>query len=77
MLALHDCNATSGTMCVMRGGQGGAMALESELSFICIGFSPINDIRARGCPPLEKFLVTPMQIQGHNQGGKVHEGERE
>ena len=47
------------------GGQGGALAspLEFELSFICIGFSLINDARARGWngwPPLENFLVTPM-----------------
>ena len=51
------------SMGVTRGGQGGALAppLESELSSICIGFSLINDVRARGCPPpLENFLVTPM-----------------
>ena len=34
--------------------------LESELSFLRIGFCPINDVRARGWPPLENFLVTPM-----------------
>ena len=51
------------------GGAGGCSGppLESELSFICIGFSLINDVRARvwpppgkGGPPLENFLVTPM-----------------
>ena len=50
-------------MGVTRGGQGGALAppLESEISFIWIDFSPINDVRAWGWPPpLEKFLVTPM-----------------
>ena len=57
------------------GGQGGALAppLESELSSICIGFSLINDVRARGWPPpgkggppLENFLVTPMSIDVDN-----------
>ena len=56
-------------MGVTRGGAGGCSGppLESELSFICIGFSLINDVRARvwpppgkGGPPLENFLVTPM-----------------
>ena len=49
------------SMGVTRGGrQGGAMPpLESELSFICIGFSSINDIRARGCPPWKIFWSHP------------------
>ena len=55
-------------MGVTRGGRGVLWPpLESELSSICIGFSLINDVRARGWPPpgkggppLENFLVTPM-----------------
>ena len=50
---------------VTRGGAEGCSAppLESELSSICIGFSLINDVRARGWPPpLENFLVTPMHV---------------
>ena len=52
-------------------GTGGCSGppLESELSSICIGFSLINDVRARGWPPpgkggppLENFLVTPMAL---------------
>ena len=68
MLALHDYNATSGTMCVMRGGRGvpWPLPLESELSFICIGFSPINDIRARGSP-LER-VAPPGKISGYTHG---------
>ena len=49
------------------GGAGGCFRpppLESELSFICIGLSPINDVRAGVGPPLEKFLVTPMWVGG-------------
>ena len=46
----------------VRRGAGGCRPppLESELSFIRIGFSPIDDVRTRGSPPLKKFLVTPM-----------------
>ena len=55
-------------MGVTRGGRGVRLPpLEFELSFICIGFCLINDVRARGspppgkgAPPLENFLVTPM-----------------
>ena len=38
-----------------KGGRGVRLPppLEFELSFICIGFSLINDVRARGWPPLE------------------------
>ena len=58
-------------MGVTRGGGRGVPSppLESEFSFICIGFSPINDVRAwgwpppgKGAPPLENFLVTPMPV---------------
>ena len=48
------------------GGQGGALAppLESELSSICIGFSLINDVRARGWPPLER-VPPPGKFSGY------------
>ena len=53
-------------MGVMRGGAGGCACppLEFELSFICIGFSLINDVRARVWPPLER-VPPPGKFSGY------------
>ena len=51
------------------GGQGGALSppLDFELSFICIGFSLINDVRARGLPPLQR-VAPPGKFSGYTHG---------
>ena len=56
-------------MGVTRGGQGGALAslLEFEFSFICMGFIVINDVRARGWPPLER-VPPPGKFSGDTHG---------
>ena len=42
-----------------------APPLESELSFMCIGFSPINDVHARWWPPPLERLVPPGKFSGY------------
>ena len=52
------------------GGAGGCSGppLESELSFICIGFSLINDVRARVWPPPGKGGPPPGKFSGDTHG---------
>ena len=58
----HGCHEGGGA------GGGSGPPLESELSSICIGFSLINDVHVRGCPPPWKGCPTPGKFSGYTHG---------